>query len=315
VFKHRDLRAWTLGHRTQLVSACLSLVEHWRREGSPAPSDGATLGRYESWCSVIGGILETTGLPGFLSGRERLHEQADRESQEWGTFCASWWDAHANHPVTAKDIFAIAKSRGTLLDIWAGRSELSAMQRFGHALQAKRNRIFGDYMILPAGNDSQTGNAAYRLDKRDRLQTPETPETPEISQVSCRTDATSQDESGVSGVSGVCFEAGDHNADGDSGSAREFLECGFLSMLGPEHSVVKVRWRLLDEDVILAADHAQIPSDNGLAVYREAELRELVGKTPEQLRKIHAVKKAIDGEVLPKDATSCGHETDWPLTT
>jgi hypothetical protein len=199
-FKHRDLRAWTLGRRTQLVSACLSLVEHWRREGSPAPSDGATLGRYESWCSVIGGILETIGLPGFLSGRDRLYEQADRESREWSAFSASWWDAHAGLPVTAKDIFAIAKSKHTLLDIWGGRNELSAMQRFGHAVHAKRDRIFGDYVILSAGNDAQTGNAAYRLEKLARQRTPETPEIPEVSG---HTGETSQDESGVSGVSGV----------------------------------------------------------------------------------------------------------------
>ena len=43
-----------------------------------------------------------------------------------------------------------------------------------------------------------------------------------------------------------------------------------------------------------AAYDATELTDNHLVVYREAELRELAGKTPKQLRKIHEVKKAIE---------------------
>ena len=68
-----------------------------------------------------------------------------------------------------------------------------------------------------------------------------------------------------------------------------------------EGKTARVHSRVLCEDVLFAADVAEIPLDNHLVVYREAELRELVGKTPEQLRKIHEVKKGIDGEILFSD--------------
>ena len=61
------------------------------------------------------------------------------------------------------------------------------------------------------------------------------------------------------------------------------------------------------EDVLFTADDAEIPSDIGLVVYRERELWELVGKTAEELRAIHDVKKGIDGEILTRAATSCSH--------
>jgi len=74
-----------------------------------------------------------------------------------------------------------------------------------------------------------------------------------------------------------------------------------ITRLLAQRSIVRISSRVLGEDVLFAADVAEIPLGNDLMVYREAELRELVGKTPEQLRKIHEVKKGIDGEILFSD--------------
>jgi len=62
--------------------------------------------------------------------------------------------------------------------------------------------------------------------------------------------------------------------------------------------ICRMRSGLLGEDVLLAADDAEIPPDNTLAVYREAELRWVVGRSPEQLKRIHAVKSMLDGDVV-----------------
>ena len=64
----------------------------------------------------------------------------------------------------------------------------------------------------------------------------------------------------------------------------------------------QVRSQVLGEDVLFAADDAQIPPDNTLVVYRESELRQLVGRSPEEIRRIHMVKKAFDGEVIAPEA-------------
>lgn len=176
-FRHPDLLSWTGENRGRLVSACISLVNAWIKAGSPRGT--ATLGSYESWARILGGILTYLRVPGFLGGREQLYTEADRETGDWRALCKAWFEIHGEHPVTAKDIFVVAKEHELLLNLWGGRSALAAQQRFGHALAGARDRVFGGYRIKTAGRDSATGNAAYQLTRvtGGACKTPETPET------------------------------------------------------------------------------------------------------------------------------------------
>jgi hypothetical protein len=163
-------------HRSILVSACLSIVHVWLDAG--CPEGQTTLGSYESWSRILGGILGVSGVSGFLGGRERLYSESDRETADWCALCERWWLAHACLPATAKDVFEVAKAHGLLLSVWGGRTDLAAQQRFGHALAAIRDRVFEALRVRSAGRDSRTGNAAYRLEAiRDKGKTLETPET------------------------------------------------------------------------------------------------------------------------------------------
>lgn len=173
-FRHANLPEYVRAHRSVLVSACLSLIQKWIDAGMPKGEK--TLGRFESWAGIVGGILEVAGVSGFLSGRERLYNDADSETKEWALLCAAWWKSYEARPITAGDAFEVAKEDDLLLDLWGGRSVLGAKQRFGHALSARRDRVFGAYKVVSAGRDSATRNAAYRL-KRVGIETPETPET------------------------------------------------------------------------------------------------------------------------------------------
>ena len=62
--------------------------------------------------------------------------------------------------------------------------------------------------------------------------------------------------------------------------------------------VRKVQSKVLGETVLWAADNAEVPSGYELVVYCVAELKELVGQSPEMLRRIHVAKKELDGEVV-----------------
>ena len=189
-FKHKDLPAWVRENRSSLVSACLSLVQAWVNAGMPKGSK--TLGRYESWAGVLGGVLEVAGVTGFLGGRERLYSQADSETRDWGAFCALWFERYGPRPVTASDLFTVIKEHRLLLDLWGGRNAASAYQRIGHALKRRVDGIFNGYRINSAGQDGVTGSAAYRLERVGN-KTTETPETP----------SENGDEKEVSGVSVV----------------------------------------------------------------------------------------------------------------
>jgi hypothetical protein len=174
-FAHPELLSWVRAHRAIVVSACLSLIQAWMDAG--CPDGNVTLGSYESWARVMGGVL---GVSGFLTERERLYTEADRETADWCALCESWWSTYGRLSVTAKDVFEVAQAHGLLLNVWGGRTTLAAQQPFGHALAGMRDRVFGRFRLRSAGRDTQPRNAAYRLEPiKDGTKTPKTPETPQ----------------------------------------------------------------------------------------------------------------------------------------
>jgi len=86
-----------------------------------------------------------------------------------------------------------------------------------------------------------------------------------------------------------------------------------LSHLLHKTPTCRMRSGLLGEDILLAADDAEIPPDNTLVVYRESELRRVVGRPPEQLRRIHVARKMLDGELLKpgRQGTTIHGEDLW----
>jgi hypothetical protein len=163
-FRHPDLPSWTRQHRTDLASACLSLIRTWMDAG--APPGTAMLGRFESWATVMGGILAVAEIPGFLSNRERLHAVSDLKTREWQRVCQVWAERFGLALITASDLLVVVTDTNLLVDLRTGRSKLAAQQRLGHALQERVDRVFGPWRIYAAGDDGRTGNRAYRLEPR-----------------------------------------------------------------------------------------------------------------------------------------------------
>ena len=58
---------------------------------------------------------------------------------------------------------------------------------------------------------------------------------------------------------------------------------------------------VLGEHILWAADNAEVPANNTLLIYRAHELTQLVGLTPDEIRRLHAVKKELDGELVVLD--------------
>jgi hypothetical protein len=122
------------------------------------------MGSYEAWAGIAGGVLEAAGMRSFLRNRNARREAADRETQEWLAFCELWWDRYGERPASAGELFDILKSRRLLLDLWAGRTDLAAQQRLGHAVAGRRDRVYGRYTIRAAVGAGLGGNNSYRLE-------------------------------------------------------------------------------------------------------------------------------------------------------
>ena len=147
-FRHWPLKPWVVEHRGELVWAILVLIQAWIAGGSPAGP--RTLGSFEQWANVIGGILEEVGIDGFLGNSEELYEAADIVGQEWREFVQAWWDEHGATPVAAKRLLELAQQHDMLSLTLGSKSERSQAIRLGKALASNRNRRFGHYRIEAA---------------------------------------------------------------------------------------------------------------------------------------------------------------------
>ncbi|MCK6502706.1 hypothetical protein L6R53_04800 [Myxococcota bacterium] len=142
-FRHADLLGWTLAERPRLVAAALTLARGWLADGAPAGE--ATIGSFGAWSAVVGGILASAGVQGFLDDRDEPVDAATPEESAWQAFVASWAEAHGAAEVDGRALLALAVETGLWVpDARGGPGELA---RFGIALAKRRDRVFGGWRI------------------------------------------------------------------------------------------------------------------------------------------------------------------------
>lgn len=95
-FRH-DLKVWVPEHRAELVAACLILIRYWIDQGQPK-GIGKPLPSFEGWSRVMGGLLETIGVEGFLGNLDLTREASSADEEPWGEFCAHWYDEFGDKP-------------------------------------------------------------------------------------------------------------------------------------------------------------------------------------------------------------------------
>lgn len=136
-FRHPNLLAWVWQNRGELVAACLTLGRAWIAAGMPQHQK--TIGSFESWAQVMGGILEVAGVPGFLANLKEMYERADAEGAAWRGFVAQWWERFGTAEVGVADLFELALQSELRL---ARGDERAKRTSLGHALVRMRDRIF-----------------------------------------------------------------------------------------------------------------------------------------------------------------------------
>jgi hypothetical protein len=156
-FKHDPIRTWAHQHRAELVWALLVLVQHWIIRGRPA-FRARTLGSYESWAEVIGGILDTAGIEGFLANIAAFHARADAETAAWSDFIDAWWQTYRDRVVTVADLFPLATE--FLLEALGDGLDRAQRTRLGRALAQRIDCIIGGRRLVAAS--AQDGGGRER---------------------------------------------------------------------------------------------------------------------------------------------------------
>jgi hypothetical protein len=172
-FKHENLRDWTTQLRSELVWAFLTLIRNWMAKGRPAWT-GQRLGSYEEWSAVIGGVLETAGIPGFLGSLEAFYEETDVEGDSWRNFVEMWWKQFEDEPVPTADLIDKLFPLNGEAPINIGR-EVTA-QSLGKALRKNLNRVYLSYRIVRT-TDKKTNSARWALSLVKPVEHPSVPAT------------------------------------------------------------------------------------------------------------------------------------------
>ena len=103
-FRHENLRAWVTENRGRLIAALLTIARYWFTQGRPKPANVRPVGSYESWCEIVGGILEVVGIDGFLGNADAMFEQSDVEAAQWEAFVLMLLNLFNGVPFRVTDI-------------------------------------------------------------------------------------------------------------------------------------------------------------------------------------------------------------------
>ena len=159
-FRHPKLREWALQNRADLVWALLVIAQSWIASGRPMPKQNITLGQFESWSEVIGGILENAGIRGFLSNLSAFYEASDIEGETLRRFVSLWWETHSGKEIGISDLWKIVDANGIEINLGQG-NERSQKTRLGILLVKLRDRQFGSFRITEG--PSKNGARTWRL--------------------------------------------------------------------------------------------------------------------------------------------------------
>jgi hypothetical protein len=159
-FRHPDLREWAGNNRPHLVWAALTLIQNWIAAGRPLSKSSSTLGMFESWSGVMGGIMECAGISGFLGNIMDFYEKADTEGAIFRQFVCAWWQRYGGSEVAVSELWELVSKADITLPIGDG-NERSQRTRLGILLSRNRDRQF-DGLRITEGEGRQ-GAKTWKL--------------------------------------------------------------------------------------------------------------------------------------------------------
>lgn len=159
-FKHPQLLLWLSQNRAQLIWSALVLVKWWIQNGKKKSSH--SIGSYETYAPIMGGLLECCGIHGFLENKLEMEQRADYESSAWGKFVRLWWENFKEEKVTIKQLLPLTEHIYGL-NI-SGNDDRARSASLGKQLRQRDGSIISGFIIQEWGRaDSKTKASQYRL--------------------------------------------------------------------------------------------------------------------------------------------------------
>lgn len=159
-FRHQNLMLWVRQQRLTLIRAAVTLILAWVEAGMPRFTNHRK-GSYEQWTEVMGGILQTAGIEGFLANEHEMYDTATAESARLLEFVEGWYQRYGSQPALVKDLFPLASWpdgpippaeqglwRSLLEDALGNGTEHSRRTKLGRLLELNKDKIIAGYKVL-----------------------------------------------------------------------------------------------------------------------------------------------------------------------
>ena len=161
-FQHPNLLQWTANHRPQLIAAILTLLRAWDVAGRPTGT--ASLGSFEHWANVIGGVLQVAGVQGFMENRAAFYDRSDAEASDWRALISEWWNRYGSRPMTSRDIWQLIVDVDIPIHLGKGTDHAQKIL-VGKQLTANIDKRFmlNDKMVLLGKGDKCRTGWHYKL--------------------------------------------------------------------------------------------------------------------------------------------------------
>ena len=155
-FRHPHLLAYVAEQRGAIVAAIVTLARGWIQAGRPAGTS-PTLGSFEAWSHVVGGILTWGGVPGLLGNLADFYVTADEEYGEWAAFIGALGEWSAGKPFAVADLVRALGDEQSVVTLTAPAVIVAALGKttlpvvIGRAFAAKADVRYSGERLVKAG--------------------------------------------------------------------------------------------------------------------------------------------------------------------
>jgi hypothetical protein len=108
-FVHKDAEGYARSRRRVVLEAILGLVEAWRAAGCPAAAHRRTMGGFERWAEMVGGVLAHTGLGEWMANYRSWTRSADPWIADAEALVEEWAERHGDRPVRPTEILEMIR--------------------------------------------------------------------------------------------------------------------------------------------------------------------------------------------------------------
>lgn len=111
-FKHSNINLWVKNNRGLILSKLLIMASAWVQAGKPAKGTDKTIGNFEDWTDIVGGILKFAGLNNFLGNLDNLYENLSTDN--WTPFLTMWTSLHGDRELRSSEVCEMIEKKELL---------------------------------------------------------------------------------------------------------------------------------------------------------------------------------------------------------